>query len=218
MQAKAYKGMGMEGSIARWYAKNTRRDKPEFKALARRMSEHLARASKVLEVAPGPGFFCIELAKLGRYQIAAIDISDTFVKIARKNAQDEGVEVDFRRGNASSMPFSEGAFDLIVCRAAFKNFAAPVAALREMHRVLAPRGRAVIIDLRKDAPRSALEAYVDGLGVGAVNAFVMKWTFRLMLLKRAYTREQFQQFISQSGFAKSAIEETPVGFEITLTK
>jgi ubiquinone/menaquinone biosynthesis C-methylase UbiE len=218
MQAKAYKGMGMEGSIARWYAKNTRRDLPEFKALARRMSEHLAPASKVLEVAPGPGFFCIELAKLGRVQIAAIDISDTFVKIARKNAQDEGVEVDFQRGNASSMPFSDGAFDLIVCRAAFKNFTAPVAALREMHRVLAPRGRAVIIDLRKDAPRGALEAYVDGLGVGAIDAFVMKWTFRLMLLKRAYTREQFQQFISQSGFAKSAIEETPVGFEITLTK
>ena len=218
MQAKAYKGMGMEGSIAKWYDKNTRKDLPEFKALARGIAGGLPAASAVLEVAPGPGFFSIELAKLGKYQITGLDISNTFVDIARKNAESEGVSVDFQQGNVSAMPFSANAFDFILCRAAFKNFSAPVAALQEMRRVLKPGGRAVIIDLRKDASKQAIDAYIQKLGVSAWDAFIMKWTFRLMLLRRAYTRPQFEQFVAQSRFAKSSITEDLIGFEATLTK
>ena len=35
---KAYKGMGMEGGTARWYDRTTRKDMPEFKALAVRIA------------------------------------------------------------------------------------------------------------------------------------------------------------------------------------
>ena len=215
---QAYKGMGMEGGVARWYDKTTRKDLPEFKALARKVAETLSFGAKVLEVAPGPGFFAIELAKIGRYGITGLDISGTFVEIAKRNAQQEHVEVDFRQGNASAMPFSEGSFDFLLCRAAFKNFSDPAGALREMRRVLKPAGRALIIDLRKDVDNRALDDYIRGLGVGSLNAFMMKWTFRLMLIRRAYTRQQFAAFIAGSGFGKSTMQETPIGFEITLVK
>lgn len=218
MQAKAYKGMGMEGQIAKWYAKTTHKDLDEFKALAKRMSEALPEGAKVLEVAPGPGYFAIELAKLGKYKITGLDISKTFVEIASKNAREAGVEIDFRHGNASNMPFEDGIFDLIVCRAAFKNFSEPVMAVKEMRRVLRPGGKALIIDLRRDTPRETIDAYVDKMNAGAVNAAFMKLTFRLMLLKRAYTRDEFERFISESGFQKCEIEETPIGFEIALFK
>lgn len=218
MQTKAYKGMGMEGQIAKWYAKTTHKDLDEFKALAKRMSADLPEGAKVLEVAPGPGYFAIELAKLGKYKITGLDISKTFVDIASKNAREAGVELDFRHGNASSMPFDEGTFDLIVCRAAFKNFSEPVMALKEMRRVLRPGGKAVIIDLRRDTPKETVDAYVDKMNAGRVNAAFMKLTFRLMLLKRAYTREEFERFISESGFQNCEIEETPIGFEISLFK
>jgi ubiquinone/menaquinone biosynthesis C-methylase UbiE len=218
MQAKGYKGIGMEGPIARWYATTTRKDLREFKELARRMSETLPEGARVLEVAPGPGYFAIELAKLGRHHVTGLDISKTFVEIAGKNAANEGVHVDFQRGDAARMPFGEASFDLIVCRAAFKNFSDPVTALKEMRRVLAPGGNAVIIDLRKDAPKDAIDAYIDSMGVSKLNAMFMKWTFRSMLLKRAYTKAQFERFISESGFGATKIDETPVGFEISLTK
>jgi ubiquinone/menaquinone biosynthesis C-methylase UbiE len=218
MQAKAYKGMGMEGGVARWYDKTTRKDLPEFKALARKVSQTLAPAAKVLEVAPGPGFFAIELSKIGKYEITGLDISKSFVEIATRNAREEHVEVDFRQGNASAMPFPDGGFDFIVCRAAFKNFSDPAGALREMRRVLKPGGRAMVIDLRKDVNKRALDDYIRGLGVGTLNALMMKWTFRLMLIPRAYTKEQFENFISQSSFGSSQIQETPIGFEITLTR
>ncbi len=218
MQAKGYKGIGMEGPIAKWYAKITHKDLEDFKALARRMSAGLTEGASVLEVAPGPGYFAIELATRGRYKIAGLDISETFVEIARKNAREAGVVIDFERGNASKLPFADGLFDLIVCRAAFKNFSDPVGALREMRRVLRQGGKAVIIDLRKDTPREEIDAHVDRMNVGKLNSAFIKLSFRAMLLKRAYTRVDFERFIAESGFQKYEIADAPVGFEITLYK
>src|SRR6266403_3811528 len=42
--------------------------------------------SAVLEVAPGPGFFSIELARLGDFRITGLDISQTLGGFARQNA------------------------------------------------------------------------------------------------------------------------------------
>ncbi|MGA8678639.1 MAG: class I SAM-dependent methyltransferase [Candidatus Acidiferrales bacterium] len=218
MQPKGYKGLGMEGRVAKWYATNTRKDLDEFKALAKRVSANLAAGASVLEVAPGPGYFSIELAKLGKYKITGIDISKTFVELARTNAREDNVEVDFQRGNASQMPFQDDSFDLIACRAAFKNFTEPVQALQEMRRVLHPGGKTLIIDLRRDASKQTIDAYVNKMNIGAVNSVVTKLTFRLMLLKRAYTRDEFERFIVESGFGKSEIQETPIGLEIWLLK
>ena len=218
METKAYKGMGMEGGIARWYAKVTRKDYAEFEKLAARLPENLPPGSSVLEVAPGPGYLAIELAKFGRYSVTGLDISETFVESARKNAAEAGVQIDFRPGNASAMPFGDETFDLIVCRAAFKNFSEPAKAIAEMRRALKPGGRAMIIDLRRDTPKQEIDAYVDNMHAGKLNSAFIKLTFRMMLLKRAYTRQEFEKFIAESGFKNYDIREANVGFEITLAK
>jgi ubiquinone/menaquinone biosynthesis C-methylase UbiE len=215
---KAYKGMGMEGPVAKWYAKITHKDLAEFQALAKQMADGLPQGSRVLEVAPGPGYFAIEMAKFGKYSVTGLDVSKTFVEIARKNAAQAGVTADFRLGNASSMPWGDGSFDLIVCRAAFKNFSEPVKALSEMHRVLSSGGRALIIDLRRDTSQETVDEHVDRMGLGAMSSIMTKLTFRFMLLKRAYTRKEFEQFIAKSGFPAANIEETPLGFKIWLSK
>lgn len=215
---KPWIGQGMEGRIATWYAKTTRRDLAEFQRLA----QHLARAtpagSRILEVAPGPGYLAIELAKLGQYEITGLDISRTFVEIARENARREGAAVDFQHGNASAMPCADGAFDLVLCRAAFKNFSEPEQALNEMFRVLKPDGRAIIIDLRKDASIREIDDYISRLGVGWFDAVLMKFIFRFMLIPRAYSAEQFQALVARSKFGACQITNSPIGFEITLKK
>jgi ubiquinone/menaquinone biosynthesis C-methylase UbiE len=94
----------------------------------------------VLKVAPGPGYFAIEMARLGRLHVTGLDISHTFVEIARENARQAGVSVDFQQGDASRMPFAERSFDLIICQAAFKNFRRPGKAIDEMYRVLRDGG------------------------------------------------------------------------------
>src|SRR5215469_1310901 len=65
---KPYKGMAMEGLIARWYAKNTTHGRG-YREIAQAISERLAPGSEVLEVAPGPGYLAIELARPGSYHI-----------------------------------------------------------------------------------------------------------------------------------------------------
>ena len=206
----------MEGFTARWYASLTRKALGEFKALALRVAAQIPTGSDVLEVAPGPGYFAIELAKRGDYRITGLDISHTFVDIARKNAARDGVNVDFTQGNAASMPFANESFDFLLCRAAFKNFTQPVQALQEMYRVLKPGGRALIIDLRKDASPESVAAAVDRMGLGTVNRFITKLTFRFMLLKRAYTRKEFEQLLSLTKFGPVEITEDLIGLELQL--
>jgi ubiquinone/menaquinone biosynthesis C-methylase UbiE len=215
---KAYKGIGMEGLIAKWYAANTRKGMEDFRALARRVAGQLAPGSSVLELAPGPGYFAIELAKLSSYQITGLDISRSFVDIARRNADQEKVVVDFRQGDASHTPFADESFDFLLCRAAFKNFSEPLLAVREMYRILKKGGCGIIIDLRRDASQKSINEFVDQMGLSWASSISAKLTFRFMLLKRAYTRDEFEKFIAQSPFHQAEIEETPIGLEITLQK
>jgi ubiquinone/menaquinone biosynthesis C-methylase UbiE len=215
---KPHKDRGMEGMVAKWYTANTGKSLDEFAKLARRIADQLQPGSIVLELAPGPGYFSIELAKLGAYSITGLDISHTFVEIAARKAAEAGVRVEFRQGNASSMPFADDTFDFLLCRAAFKNFAQPMRALREMCRVLKPDGEGLIVDLRKDASIQSINHEVEGMGLNAVNKVLTKLAFRTMLLKSAYTRQQFEYMLAQTNFRKVGIHEEGIGFEISMTK
>jgi ubiquinone/menaquinone biosynthesis C-methylase UbiE len=216
--SKGWKGLGMEGWIARWYTRTRRKDLSDFKQQAHRVASRLSPGAEVLEVAPGPGFFSIELAKLGDYRITGLDVSRTFIEIAQKHAREEGVKVDFRHGSASAMPFPDDSFDFIYCMAAFKNFSEPVKALDEMHRVLRPGGAAVIGDLRRDASLADIDAYVDQSGREGLDAWMTKRSFRWLLLKRAHTEDGFHRMASESHFGGCQIAPNSIGLEVRLTK
>src|SRR5262245_61988905 len=214
---KAYRGIGMEGPIATWYTKNTGRDPGRFTRMAQAVARRARPGSRILEVAPGPGYLAIELAKRG-YAVTALDISRSFVRIAQQNAAAAGVPLDVRLGNASAMPLPDASFDFIVCSAAFKNFSDPIGALNEMHRVLEPGGQASIFDLRKDAGRDEIDAEVRRMQMSPFNAWMTRLTFRFMLLKSAYTHEEIQRMAAASRFPGCEIARDGIGFELRLTK
>jgi ubiquinone/menaquinone biosynthesis C-methylase UbiE len=220
--AKGYKRVGMEGFIAKWYDKNARKGTPEqYKTWAKMVAENVTEGDSVLEVAPGPGYLAIELAKRGKHTIVGLDISRTFVEIAQKNATEAGVgaAVQFREGDAAHMPFDDETFDFIISTAAFKNFADPIGALREMYRVLRAYGKAVIIDMRRDASDRALRNSVKSMGLRRIGSLTMNWTFK-WLRRTAYTKNQFEEFISRTKFPRHDIRdsEDSIGFEIWLEK
>lgn len=215
---KAYRGLGMEGAIATWYAKNTGKNLTRFMKVAEAVAAQAAPGGRVLELAPGPGFCAIEIARTGNYDVTGLDISESFVRIARDNAKSAGVAVDFRHGNASEMPFPDASFDFIVCSAAFKNFSDPVGALDEIHRVLRPGGRASIYDLRKDATSAELSAEIQGMRLSAFNAWLTRMTFRFVLLKRAYTRGDLDAMVARSQFRTCEVVNDGVGFELRLAR
>lgn len=215
---KGYKGLAMEGAIATWYARNTRSRIEEQRQLALRIAAQVPQGGRVLEVAPGPGYLSIELAKLGKVQVTGLDISETFVKIERQNAAQAGVNVDFNHGDATTMPFEANQFDFAVCVAAFKNFTQPVQALNEFHRVLKPGGVALIVDLRRDASLADIDAEVKKMQLGAVSAFLTRWTFRHVLLKNAYTQDEINALVARTNFKRCTIQRDLIGMEIRLEK
>jgi ubiquinone/menaquinone biosynthesis C-methylase UbiE len=207
----------MEGPIANWYDRSTRGRIPEFARTAAEVAASLPAGSAILEVAPGPGFLAIELAKLG-YAVTGIDISRSFVEIAGRNARDAGVTIDFRRGDVARMPFADDSFDFVVCVAAFKNFPDPVAALDEVHRVLRPGASASIQDLRKEATDQEIAAEVRGMNQGRINTLITKWIFRTALLRAAYRTEAALRLAARSRFGGGRITTRGVGFDLRLTK
>ena len=215
---KGYKGVGMEGALARWYARNTASARGRMRDEARTLVGPLGSGSRILEVAPGPGYLAIELAQLGDFEVVGLDVSQTFVALAAENARKAGVAVAFHRGDAAALPFESAAFDLIVCRAAFKNFTAPVQAIAEMHRVLKPGGKAVIIDLRRDAAPIEIAAEVASMKLGRLNDLITRLTFKHLLLGRAYSKERFTQMAAQTPFAACTFREYGIVLEVSLVK
>lgn len=221
-RAKGYKGLGMEGWIARWYAKNTGRDLTDYHRDAHRIAEIAPAGGRVLDLAPGPGYVAIEVARQRRHEVVGLDISQTFVQIAREKARSAGVTVDFRLGDASHMPFPDASFDVAFCRAAFKNVSDPVGALREMCRVLKPGGTGLIVDLHKDVSRETLEsyvaAYVKANRQGWLDAWMTRWTFRNMLIPRAYRKIDLEQMVVAAQVPQYEIREEGICLEVWISK
>jgi ubiquinone/menaquinone biosynthesis C-methylase UbiE len=212
------KDLGISGPFARWYDKNTRENRiGEMREYAQEARKHFSDDAHVLEVAPGPGYFSIELAKMGKYHITGMDISADFVEICKTNAERENVEAHFVQGNVCQMPFEDAAFDFIFCSAAFKNFREPLAALREMYRVLKPNGTALIVDMNHDVSKDKLAAEAGKISKNGFERWFMMTTFK-GLCAGAYSRKELEDMIAQTTFTGSEIKEAGIGFYIYLHK
>ena len=206
----------MEGWMARWYARQraTESQLAAVRKQTRELTQGLPSGAHVLEIAPGPGYLALEIARLGGFEVTGLDVSRTFVEIARENARKAGVTVDFRHGDAAAVPFEAHSFDLIVCQAAFKNFTEPVCALDEMHRVLRPGGSAIIQDLSKDAANADIDREVIAMKLSRFNALAT----RFMLRRRAYTAAQFERLVAESAFRTCAVRKDGIGLEVRLKR
>jgi ubiquinone/menaquinone biosynthesis C-methylase UbiE len=116
------------------------------------------------------------------------------------------------------MPFGDEEFDFLFCRAAFKNFSEPIRALQEMRRVLKPGGRALIVDLRRDATPGAIDEAVSKTNLGWFDRILTRLTFRHMLVKRAYTSSAFRQMVTAAEFQTIRVEEGLIGLDVWLKK
>ena len=214
-----FKGPEMEGAVARWYARVRRSGSQleEYRRQAALLTNGLPEGATVLEVAPGPGYMGIEIARLERFQVTGLDISRTFVQIASENARQAGVSIDFQQGDASALPFAAESFDLVVCQAAFKNFVQAGSALSEMHRVLRGGGLAVIQDMNHAASHEDIEKEVATMKLGRLSTFTTKATLE-MLKRRAYSASQFERLAAESPFRTCVISTLGIGLEVRLTR
>ena len=112
--------------------------------LFRRVAE-LEGDERVLDVACGPGNHSRKFAKaVPRGIVVGLDLSRPMLEEAGRKAREQKLRnVFFVRQDAVSLPFEDGAFDVVACAAGLHLISPLPAALAEMHRVLAPSGRLV---------------------------------------------------------------------------
>ena len=212
---KKFQDLGIEGEKATYYDKITRAHRmDEIKRQAIEVAAHIKDGDSVLEVAPGPGYLSIELAKLGKYKITGMDISKDLVAIAARNAKEARVNVTFIPGSASQIPFPENTFNFIVCVLAFKNFKEPLECLKEFYRVLMPGGMALIMDLNRKASLRATKKIAENMGLRGITATIAGAIQR----SAAYSREELETFISSTRFNDYEIQESDMGFSVYLKK
>jgi ubiquinone/menaquinone biosynthesis C-methylase UbiE len=221
-QQRRFKDLGIEGMTARWYDNNTRKNRlTEMKEYVNEASKYLHEGCSVLEIAPGPGYLAIELAKLGICnKIIGLDISKDFVEIAQRNANEAGVieVVEFQHGNVADIQYPDNSFDFIICTAAFKNFKQPFNALNEICRVLKSGSNALIVDMNRKASDQQIEDYIKSTETKGIDKLFMKLIFKYFLRNGAYTKDEFTCLISKTPFKQYDIREKGMGFYIYLTK
>lgn len=217
-KSRKKKDIGIYGVMAKWYDKNTRKSRlAEMNEYADIISGYTENGATVLEVAPGPGYLSIELAKRG-FNVTGVEISEDFVAIEKHNAKEAGVNVNFKQGNASALPLPDGIFDFIICSAAFKNFSEPLLALNEMHRVLKPTGTALIIDMNHEITKEDIEAELNKSGMKGFDRWFVGLSFKTFLKSGAYTKGGFEELIVQTSFDSHDIKKQGIGFQVWLYK
>jgi demethylmenaquinone methyltransferase/2-methoxy-6-polyprenyl-1,4-benzoquinol methylase len=131
----------LSGGIDKWWRRKLARELPAE-------PRHL----RLLDLATGTGdqLFALLQAAPGRWAaVTGADLSEGMMNLAReKSGPSCGCEVtpDWVVASAQEVPFADQSFEVVSMSFGIRNVPDPGAALREIHRVLVPGGRALILE------------------------------------------------------------------------
>jgi SAM-dependent methyltransferase len=154
--------------------------------------------ARVLEVGCGPGHLSIRLARGHGLEVTGLDLDPAMVERARANVDRPGDRDEprpsFLVGDAASLAFPDGSFDLVVSTLSMHHWADPAAGLAEIGRVLRPGGRALVWDFRPGArlhPFGPGHAHLPdpvqharGSPLRVIGATPWRWPWRFQLTQR----------------------------------
>jgi ubiquinone/menaquinone biosynthesis C-methylase UbiE len=128
----------------------------------------LRAGDRVLDVCCGTGASAIPAAicvgSTGR--VLGIDLAESLLKLARNKSQQQGLEnIEFRSGNFATLGLPDASFDAIVC--VFGVFFVPdmEAAIRELWRMVRPRGKLAITSWGKKVFEPANRIFWDAIEI-----------------------------------------------------
>jgi SAM-dependent methyltransferase len=105
---------------------------------------------RVLEIGCGLGTDGARFARAGALY-TGVDLTEAAVSLARRRFELEGLPGEFRVADAEALEFEDGSFDLVYSHGVLHHTPDARAAVREVRRVLAPTGRAVVMLYHRDS-------------------------------------------------------------------
>lgn len=117
----------------------------------------LARG-RVLEIGIGTGLNLPHYDRARVHSLTGVDPAQAMHRRARQRAQRAGLQVELVGASAEQLPLDDSSFDTVVVTYSLCSIPQPLAALREMHRVLAPGGRLLVLEHGR-APEAAVRRW-----------------------------------------------------------
>lgn len=121
----------------------------------------LPREWIVADIGTGTGFLLPSLS--ARFaKVIAVDGSNEMLGCAKRRAADAGAtNIEFEQGDLGKLPIADGACDAAIACLVLHHVAKPSDALAELHRILRPRGRALIVEQKAHENQAFYETMQD---------------------------------------------------------
>jgi ubiquinone/menaquinone biosynthesis C-methylase UbiE len=124
---------------------------------------------KVLDLASGSGHPALDIARVvgPNGHVTASDLSSKLLAVAEEKSKEQGLSnISFREVDMENQPFPDETFDIVTCRLGIMYARDAQKALREMRRVLKPKGHVALVvwgpekdDVRKSTVLKVLMKY-----------------------------------------------------------
>jgi len=117
------------------------------------MVANVGEGSKVLDIAGGTGDLALAFAKKvgASGEVVHTDINEAMLRTGRDRLIDAGVSLPTMVCDAEKLPFPDNHFDVVTVAFGLRNMTHKDAALKEMNRVLKPRGKLLVLEFSKVA-------------------------------------------------------------------
>lgn len=116
----------------------------------------IPRGATVLDVGCGTAELTLLLARMvgPRGRVVGVDLAPRMLEVGRRKVARSplGARVELRQGDATNLPFADGAFDAAASAFVLRNVADLDRALREMARVVRADGRVAVMELTPPPP------------------------------------------------------------------
>jgi 2-polyprenyl-3-methyl-5-hydroxy-6-metoxy-1,4-benzoquinol methylase len=160
---------------------NQERHQEQRLDLAERFGGGVAGRS-VLDLGPGMGGTSVALALAGA-EVVASEFNRDYCAITRLRALRNGVAFPVLNGAGEALPLGDQRFDLVICWDVIEHVQDPRALLREIRRVLRPRGRVLLTVINRWAWR---DPHYHVRGINWLPRRLAEWLLR----RRTQTKQQ----------------------------
>ncbi len=109
-----------------------------------------ARGLRVLEIGCGLGTDGVQFAKAGA-DYTGVDLTDAAIGLARTRFELSGLRGELRVSDAENLDFADQSFDLVYSHGVLHHTPDIARAISEIHRVLKPGGRAIVMLYHRDS-------------------------------------------------------------------
>ena len=170
----------------------------------------LGAGARALDVCSGTGDVALEIARQvpGSGRVVGLDFAGPMLGLAARKVARAGLgrRIALVRGSALTLPFPAGAFDAALIAFGIRNVVDVKQALAEMHRVVRPGGRAVILEFALPRARLLRGLYLWYFlrilpRVGrAISGHPSAYTYLPETVTRWPTPEAFATAMTEAGF------------------